>query len=587
MTTVKIDDCGKGVNKDLAPHELELGVWSDCRNFRFRNGFAEKWEGVTTYFNPLIATYWCSVFATAATRYIVYAGLQKVYAYVPSSAAQTEITRYTDGVEIASITRVGTTATLTTTGNHGRTTGDAFSTYGNFPDQYNVTSTLTVTSPTTFTYTIASDPGSSATTLGAYTYNATSNFTGTADDRITGGILNGVQIINNPVNGLYYWAGDTSIRVRKVPFSYVADVGRVFKDFIVQLAPTIGGTKYPFDVIWSNSAEPGSIPTTFTAAATNDAGRQPLPGASSPAVDCLPLDDVNIIYTYDARYSMRHVEGNDVFVFDRLPGTDGLLARQCVVDTPKGHVFLTPDLDVKIHQGGQAVSIAEGRIRNFIRNGIALTLAGKARSFLAVNPLRNEVWVCYIRFGETECSLIAAWNWENDTWGLFDLADIGSGHPTNAATGPVPIASGISDLTNAMLVCTTSSSKFGLAKPPTAFSAGGTGTYLDQALTWSLERQGLSLGDQDTYKTLHRSRWNWAPTSGTAVVTVYHGASTLSTANPTYASPASVTTGFTEYANARSTSGRFLAIKMSSAYSVGTPFALRSIDLDVTGGGKR
>ena len=43
--TIAIEDCGKGLNADLLPAELELGVWSNVKNFRVRNGFMEKWEG--------------------------------------------------------------------------------------------------------------------------------------------------------------------------------------------------------------------------------------------------------------------------------------------------------------------------------------------------------------------------------------------------------------------------------------------------------------------------------------------------------------------------------------------------------------
>jgi hypothetical protein len=584
MTTVPIPDCGKGVNKDLSANELDLGMWSDCRNIRFRNGFAETWEGVTTYFNPTIATYWCSAYATASARFVVFSGLQKVYARNTSTGTATEITRYSDDIVIGSITRVGTTATLTTTANHNRTTADSVTVYGASPSQYNGTYSITVTSPTAFTYTMASDPGASADPVGAYTYNATSNFTGDADDRITGGLLNGTLIINNPLNGLYYWAGDTTIRVRKIPASYVADAGRVFKDYIVQLAPTISGTKYPYDVIWSNAAEPGTIPTTFTASDTNDAGRVSLAGASGHMVDCLPLGDANIIYTSDARYAMRYIGGNDVFSFTRLSGTDGLLSRQCVVDTPKGHVFLTAELDVKLHQGGEAVSIASGRVRDFIRNTIAIGVDEKARSFLVVNPLKSEVWVCYTRAGETNCSLIAAWSWNDDTWGIFDLADASSGtRPTNAATGLVPVGLSAADLTNTLLLCTLSTTLFGV----TTLNATSTG-YLGQALTWSLERSGLSLGDQDTFKTLHRSRWNWRGNAGNTI-TVYHGAASLSTAAPTYSAGVTHTVGTSDYVCSRSTSGRFLAIKISStaALAAASPYKLRSIDLDVTGGGKR
>lgn len=66
-------------------------------------------------------------------------------------------------IAVSSITRVGTQATCTTAVAHGRTTGDSVRIQGATPSPYNGTAfTITVTSPTTFTYTMSSDPGASA-----------------------------------------------------------------------------------------------------------------------------------------------------------------------------------------------------------------------------------------------------------------------------------------------------------------------------------------------------------------------------------------------------------------------------------------
>jgi hypothetical protein len=65
------------------------------------------------------------------TRFLVKAGLGKVYA--DDGLTQTEITRYTDGKAISSITHVTTTATLVTATAHGRTTGDLIDLFGAAP----------------------------------------------------------------------------------------------------------------------------------------------------------------------------------------------------------------------------------------------------------------------------------------------------------------------------------------------------------------------------------------------------------------------------------------------------------------------
>lgn len=64
---------------------------------------------------------------------------------------------------VTSITRSGTTATCTTSTSHLMATGNTVVIAGANQSQYNGEFTVTVTGATTFTYTISSDPGSSAT----------------------------------------------------------------------------------------------------------------------------------------------------------------------------------------------------------------------------------------------------------------------------------------------------------------------------------------------------------------------------------------------------------------------------------------
>lgn len=559
---VAIPDCGKGVNKDLLPAELPPGFWSDCSNFRFRNGFAEQFEGLSTVATPSLPLFWIAPYATSSTRFIMEGAITKIYAY--DGSARTEITRFTDGVAIASITRVGTTATLTTTANHGRTTGQTVTVYLASPSQYNGTFVITVTGLTTFTYTMASDPGASASPVGAYSYNVTSNFTGTANDRLTGGSLNGVLMVNNPVDGLYYWGGDTATRLRKFPFGNVADAGRPFKNYFVQLASTVSGTKKPHNVAWSDAAEPGSIPTTFTASATNDAGDVDLAETPGHMVDCLPLGDTNIVYKKDARYAMQYVGGNDVFRFTRLPGTDGLYARDCVVDTPKGHVFLTQNKDVMLHQGGVATSIAEGRIRNWLRTNISDD--SSAIAFLLVNPEKAEVWVC-VSTGAVASSagLIAVWNWDADTWGIFDF----TGDPIKAAaTGIWP--TGLTP-NQRLLIYTTN---YNVALIDSANTENITGV---------LERTGLHLDDRNAVKMLQRSRWVVDHTIMTSL-SIEHGSSFFPDVAPTYATAATYPPAGVDWADARATNGRYVAIKLTN---LGRSIKVRSVDLDVTKVGTR
>jgi len=70
---------------------------------------------------------------------------------------------------ISSITRSGTTATLTTAAPHGLITGNRVTISGASSSEYNGTYVITKTGASTFTYTMATTPAANATVVGSYT----------------------------------------------------------------------------------------------------------------------------------------------------------------------------------------------------------------------------------------------------------------------------------------------------------------------------------------------------------------------------------------------------------------------------------
>ena len=70
---------------------------------------------------------------------------------------------------ISSITRSGTTATLTTASAHGLITGNRVTITGATANDYNGTYVITYVSPTVFTYVMATTPAANATVVGTYT----------------------------------------------------------------------------------------------------------------------------------------------------------------------------------------------------------------------------------------------------------------------------------------------------------------------------------------------------------------------------------------------------------------------------------
>jgi len=581
---------GKGFNFDLPPSELAPGFWSSGSNFRFRGGIDEMWDGATLYYNSgSVVPLWGHPVDFGTNR-AIYVSSTKAYS-ITGAASVTEITRYTDGQVVSNATAVGTTVTITTAAAHGLSTGNIITSFGFTPSTYNAgAASITVTGGTTFTYVVGSAPAiSPATYMGGYMGNAISNHSSlTGFYRYTGGAFNGLFLFNHPIDGLYYTDGGP---MQKVPGFNVsatwskANVVRPFRNFIFALGRDITGATHRQRVSWSDIiTDPIALPASWSSTSTNKAGETQLTQTDGALVDCLPLGDVNIIYANDGRYAAQYTEATEVFIFTKLPGGAGLAYPNCVVDTPVGHVFLTPDFDVMTHNGGEPKSIAVNRFKKYIQDNINNTYAHL--SFLAHDPGKGEVLICFPTTATTVCDKAVVWNYVDDTVGFLDLtsgATSASG-VSFAVNGQWPnAASALTFIDSIGFFCyhATDSAKTGIYLT----AEGPTGQFFGTDVTGTLIREGMDLGDRDLMKTLQRSRWNIDGTAGDTV-SIYHGSSKFADTAATYTSAVTYTIGTTDYANARATQGRFLAVKLITA-TVSTTLRLRSSDLDVAPGGKR
>ena len=104
------------------------------------------------------------------------------------------------GATISTITRVTTTATLTTATNHGLVTGNYVTISGATPAAFNGTFAVTVTGNTTFTYTMLTTPANDATVVGTYYATIWSQIGGGA----TGGGNDQVFVQNSVVVSVNY-----------------------------------------------------------------------------------------------------------------------------------------------------------------------------------------------------------------------------------------------------------------------------------------------------------------------------------------------------------------------------------------------
>lgn len=589
MAIVSIKDCGQGLNKDLMAEELVAGQWTDAANMRFRSGFAERFKGMQSLFaDPLVVPYWVSPYASTLTRFWAHAGIAKMY--VDDGTTRTEITRKTEGAGISSITRVGTTATLTTAAVHGRTTGDTVTVYNASPSQYNGTYVITVTTTTAFTYVIASDPGASASPVGNYALSTTGNFTGAIDDRWTGGSLNGVFICNNAIDQPQYWGGDVTVPLRVLPgWVSTHKVGwmRPFKNYILCGDVTKGSVRFPHMLKWSAVAVAGAVPSTWDISdATQDAAERDLAETPDLMVDGLPLGDAFIVYKERSMYSVTQTFDSRIFRTARLPGNSGMLARGCAVSTPMGHVVLTAG-DLIVHMGQGVKSIISGRMRKWLFNTMSSTLS--SRSFVTSNPQKNEVWVCFPSTDATSCDKALVWNWENETFGIRSLASVTYGDAGQVSTASATTAASFdTDVGTYDTDGTTYDENEYSANEArivfshlTKLSLVDTGTTdFGTAITSSLERTGMHFDDPYSIKLIKCVYPRITAVSGT-VINVQVGSAMNPDSPVTWATAKSFTVGATGRikVDSFSVAGRFLALRFNS--TTNSIWRLRSCDLDI------
>jgi hypothetical protein len=435
---------------------------------------------------------------------------------------------------------------------------------------------------------VFADDGSARTTI----TRAAGVYTGTAANRWTGGVLNGLLVINNGVEKPQYWNGDTATDLADLPnwtANKLAKVIRPWRNWLFALDVTTAGTRFPYRVLWSSAADPGTYPASWdVASASSGAGEVDLAETGGLLVDALPMGDQLIIYSHTSMYAVRFIGGQSIFSFARLPGEVGMLTRCCAANTPLGHVVLTSG-DVILHSGQGPRSIASGRVRRAIFDSMYHELAEQA-SFVVPNPTANEVWICYPEGAAgTACTKAAIWNWVDDTWTFRTLANATCG-AVGAHTAPADDTWTTASGTWATETVTwgsaqTSPNESHLVLGHVGLELGLVGygtTALGASFTSTAERTGLSLDDPQRVKMVRSVFPRIDATLGT-VIQVQIGASNTPDVTPTYSPAQDFTAGTSEKVDAFC-AGKYLAYKVSS--SADAAWRLRGMDFDVVGKGR-
>ena len=243
----------------------------------------------------------------------------------------------------------------------------------------------------------------------------------------TGDVFNGVPILNhnNLTDPPQQW--DVSIgRLKNLtnwPASTYCKVIRAWKSFLVALDITESGVRNPFKVLWSDSADPGTVPGTWVASPTNLAGSQPLAQTDGWLVDCLPLGDINVIYKQDSIWSMSFIGGVQVMQFRELNSTIGALAPRCIQEFYRNHLVVGTN-DIVLFNGSRPQSIINQKMRRWFFNNLHPDYTDY--TIICPNYVRREMMICFVEDSAPSNYLTKAlvWNWDQGTWTVRDLPDV-------------------------------------------------------------------------------------------------------------------------------------------------------------------
>ena len=395
-----------------------------------------------------------------------------------------------------------------------------------------------------------------------------------------GSIFNGLPLLTNGVDEPQIWSTGTSKFIDLANAPLCKSI-RPYGNYAIALNTTESGTNYPNRVKWSDATT--SLPTTWSAAATNDAGQNEVGDEGDIIIDGTSLAKSFIIYKEKSTWLMNYIGGNLVFSFQKLFNDTGVLSRNCVVEFDSRH-FVVTEGDLIVHNGVSKESIATGTVKRTLFDDLDST--NYRNIFTLHNKQKTEIWVCYPTVGSTYCNKALIWNYKINAFSFRDLPNI-----LHIATGIVnPGASSTvwSGQSQSWIAYSTTTSWGERNYNPAETSilmAGTTDTKFYRAdngfdfagsnFTMTLERKGLTLdGNTNTVKSVRKVT---PKVAGTGSVNISIGSAMSPNATYTYTASQSFNPNSQNKVDARST-GKYIAVKFQ--HTSATTFELNGYDLE-------
>ncbi len=240
-------------------------------------------------------------------------------------------------------------------------------------------------------------------------------------------LLNGIPVFTNGKDAPLFWTGDSSDNADVLPDWPAGTVCKAIVAFKFHLfALNIDGPSGTFEnlILWSDAAEPGTLPASWTPGPANESGSASLSDTPGRCIIARPLGQQLMIYKPTANYAAEYVGQPDIYTVRPINRTLGVLGPHCVLEIdmrgPK-HLIIGND-DIVLSDGVSVQSIADNRIKNFLATSIDETNA--ANSFIVRDLNKRETWVCVPEQGSQFATVAHVWDERRDTWVTRDLDNV-------------------------------------------------------------------------------------------------------------------------------------------------------------------
>lgn len=242
-------------------------------------------------------------------------------------------------------------------------------------------------------------------------------------------LLNGVPVISNGTDEVVYWAGSNLATLTDWTATESCGFIAAFQYHLFALDLSGPGGTFRSKLKWSDAAQPGTIPNSWTPGPSTSAGDVELSDSPGELLCAYPLRDSLIIYKRSSMWQAKYVGGNNVFNFRKVQSAVGALTRRSVCDLGGQHLVVT-DGDIILTDGTNKRSIGEARVKDWLFNQLDQTYY--TNLLCTYNRGRGEVVIAFPSNGQEQCDTCLIYNVELDSFGVRELSDV-----TQAAIGYV------------------------------------------------------------------------------------------------------------------------------------------------------